>query len=101
MSRSTSEAMSAVVAGCNALTVKPFNHTFAEPNHFSERIARNVSLIISGESYVNQVADPSAGSYFIENLTLKLADAAWELFLQLEKKGELFLHLKTGLFRRK
>ena len=96
MLRATSEAMSAVVGGCNALTVRAYNHTYAEPDEFSDRIARNVSLLIANESYLNHVADPSAGSYFIENLTLKMADAAWSLFLTLEQKGGIITAFKNG-----
>ena len=33
------------------------------------------------ESYLDRVADPAAGSYFIENLTDALAKRAWGLFL--------------------
>lgn len=85
--RSTSEAMSAVIGGCDGLTVLPYNQTFEETTEFSERIARNVSSLLSAESYLDRVADPAAGSYQLEILTIKMADAAWELFLQTEEKG--------------
>jgi methylmalonyl-CoA mutase len=42
MLRLTTEAMAAVMGGCNSLLVKPFDSVFREPDDFSERIARNV-----------------------------------------------------------
>jgi methylmalonyl-CoA mutase len=45
-----------------------------------ERIALNVSHILREESHVNIVADPLAGSYFIDSLVEEFARNAWELF---------------------
>lgn len=83
--RHTSEAMSAVVGGCDALSTLPY----AEDTDFSERVARNISLVLKNESYLDKVADPAAGAYYLEILTAQLAEAAWNLFLEIEEKGGL------------
>ena len=88
--RHTSEAMSAVMGGCDALSTLPYDAEFAESeSEFSERVARNISLVLKNESYLNKVADPAAGAYYIEMLTLKLAEAAWDSFLAIEQEGGL------------
>jgi len=87
MLRATTEAMSAVIGGCDVLTVHAFDATFKESDEFSERIARNISTLLKDEAHLDKTADPAAGSYFIENLTLQLIDAAWTLFLEVESKG--------------
>jgi len=87
MLRGTTEAMSAVLAGVNALEVLPFDFAFRVPNEFSNRISHNVQLILKEEAHFNKVTDPAAGSYYVENLTAKLADSAWTLFRQVEEKG--------------
>jgi methylmalonyl-CoA mutase len=87
MLRATTEAMSAVMGGCDALTVHAYDAVFQKTDEFSERIARNISVLLKGESYLDKTIDPAAGSYYLENLTLQLADAAWELFLAIEEKG--------------
>lgn len=84
MIRVTSEAVSAVVGGCDALTIQSYKRP---SDGFSERIARNVSLVIANETYLGQVADPAAGSYLIDKMSLMLADSAWEMFLKMEEKG--------------
>ncbi|MDQ6478029.1 methylmalonyl-CoA mutase family protein [Dyadobacter sp. LHD-138] len=99
MIRATSEAMSAVIGGCDALTVLPYDHLLIETKGFSDRIAGNISSLLSSESYFDRVADPAAGSYLIEHLSLKLADAAWDLFLQTEEKGGLVACFETGFIQ--
>ncbi|WP_428664705.1 methylmalonyl-CoA mutase subunit beta [Runella sp.] len=87
--RATTEAMSAVIGGCDALTVHAYDAAFRLPDEFSERIARNISILLKEESYLDKTLDPAAGSYFLENLTQQLVDTAWRLFLEVEEKGGL------------
>lgn len=94
--RTQTEAMSAVLGGTDSLTVEPFDIVFRTPDAFSERLARNQQLILREESYFDKVIDPSAGSYYIENLTTLIADNAWKLFLELEANGGFLESLKKG-----
>lgn len=88
MLRATTEAMSAVIGGCDSLTIHGYDAVFNnEYNEMSERIARNISVLLSDESYLSKSIDVSAGSYYIENLTNDLSAKAWELFLTIEEKG--------------
>ena len=91
--------MSAVIGGCDALTVLPYDHLLSEAKSFSERIAGNISSLLAYESYLDRVADPAAGAYLIETLSLKLADAAWDLFLQTEEKGGLVACFESGFIQ--
>ncbi len=77
--RATAQAMSAVIGGCDALTVLPFDNS---DNALAQRLATHVSHILEHESLFAKVADPAAGSFALEDMTLKLADAAWETFLK-------------------
>jgi methylmalonyl-CoA mutase len=74
----TTQAMAAILGGCNSLYVVP--HA-TEKTEFSERIARNVSNLLREESYLDKVADASNGSYYVMHLTDKIAEKAWELFV--------------------
>ncbi len=87
MLRTTTEAMAAVIGGCDSLLVQPYDEVFREPDDFSERIARNTQSILKEEAYLDKVTDPSAGSYYIESLTNSLVEYAWQFFLQIEEKG--------------
>ena len=85
--RSQTEAMSAALAGVDSITVLPFDVAFKESDDFSERIARNQQLLLKEECHFDKVADPAAGSYYVEVLTSSLADVAWKLFLEVEEQG--------------
>lgn len=99
MLRSTTEAMSAVLGGTDSLNVNPFDSAFSEPTEFSLRIARNVQILIKEEAHFDKVVDPSAGSYYIENLTDSIIENAWNLFLELEEKGGFVAALKEGFIQ--
>lgn len=87
MLRVTTEAMSAIIGGCSALSVRAYDETFQESDEFSRRISRNISSILKEESYFDKVIDPSAGSYFIENLTFQIAEEAFTLLQAVENQG--------------
>ncbi len=88
--------MSAILGGTDSLTVEPFDAVFRHPDEFSERIARNQQLILKEEAYFDKVADPAAGSYYIENLTNLISENAWKLFLEIEDQGGFLSCLKSG-----
>ena len=96
MLRGTSEAMSAAVAGVDFLEVLPFDFAFRTPNDFSKRIARNVQNILKQEAHFDKVVDPAEGSYYVENLTNSLAQAAWDLFKSVEDGGGYVAKFKEG-----
>ena len=96
MLRSQTEAMSAALAGVHSIVVTPFDAAYEHPNDFSERIARNQQLLLKEECHFNTVVDPSAGSYYIEELTASLAAEAWKIFLKVEEEGGFLAAIKAG-----
>jgi len=79
--KATAQAMSAVVGGVKRLYIEPsdiFKNDIGTP--FAQRIALNIQHLLQLESYMDRVIDPSAGSYYIEQLTDTLAEAAWKEF---------------------
>jgi methylmalonyl-CoA mutase len=73
--KSTTAALAAVTGGCNYLTVQPEGDN--EPGN---RAARLVSAILREESYLSKVADPTAGSYYLESLIDQLTEKVWQKF---------------------
>ena len=100
MLRTQTEAMSAVLGGTDSLTINPFDIGDL-PDEFSERIARNQQLILKEEAWFDKVADPSAGSYYIENLTSLIAENSWKLFTEIENMGGFISALNSGFVRGK
>lgn len=97
MLRATTEAMSAVMGGCDALTVFAYDSVIGEQNsEIGERIARNVSILMREEAHLDKTIDPSAGSYYIESLTYQLSVEAWQLFLKVESLGGITRAFEKG-----
>ena len=94
--RSQTEAMSAALAGVDSITVVPFDTPYKTPDTFSERIARNQQFLLKEESHLDKVVDPAGGSYYVETLTVSIANEAWKLFLEVEDKGGFFAEVDNG-----
>jgi methylmalonyl-CoA mutase len=79
--------MSAILGGADSIQVATYDCLYQPYAEFSARLARNQPLMLLEEAHLDWVADPAAGSYFIETLTDELARAAWAEFQALEAKG--------------
>jgi len=79
MLRVTTEALSAIVGGCDSLTITPCG--------FDAHLAENVHHVLREESHLDKVQDPGAGSYYVEALTDALSAEAWALFQTIESTG--------------
>ncbi|MDE6369054.1 MAG: methylmalonyl-CoA mutase small subunit, partial [Muribaculaceae bacterium] len=90
------EARSAALAGVDSITVVPFDTPYKTPDAFSERIARNQQFLLKEESHLDKVVDPAGGSYYVETLTLSIANEAWKLFLAVVDKGGFFAEVANG-----
>lgn len=96
MIRATTQAMAAMCGGVNHVHVYPFN-TFKERNdEFSNRIAKNVQLLLKEESFLGKVVDPAGGSFYVEELTNQIAHNTTEMFKSLEAKGGLIASMEAG-----
>ncbi len=89
MIRTTVACFAAAAGGADAITVSPYDSAIGVPDPLGLRIARNTQLLLRDESHVDQVIDPSGGSYYIESLTDALTHTAWGLFQELEAGASL------------
>lgn len=101
MLRTTTECMSAILGGADAVENLSYDALFHKTNEFGDRIARNQLLMLKEESYFDKVDNPADGAYYIENLTHQLAEKALELFKDIEKNGGLITQLIEGTIQRK
>ncbi|MFZ0490174.1 MAG: methylmalonyl-CoA mutase subunit beta [Salegentibacter sp.] len=97
--RTTTESMSAILGGADAVCNMPYDTIFHKPNNFGERIARNQLLILKNEAYFDKVSNPADGSYYIENLTRQFAEAALEIFKEIEAGGGFLKQLEKGIIQ--
>lgn len=101
MLRTTTESMSAVLGGANTVFNLPYDAIYHKTNEFGERIALNQLLLLKNESHFDKVSNVVDGTYFIEKLTLDLAEKALELFKILEKGGGFLAQLRSHTIQKK
>ena len=95
--RTAYEAMAAALGGTQSLHTNALDEAIALPTEFSARIARNTQLILQEETGITHVADPLAGSYYVEKLTAELADAAWKLIEEVDALGGMTKAVESGM----
>lgn len=92
--RNTTEAMAAILGGCNELYISPHDEAVTnESKPTFKRIALNISNILKEEAHLDKTADPTMGSYYLETLIQEFIKKSWDNFLAYEKEGsysELF-----------
>jgi len=96
MLRLTTEGMAMAIGGADEMQIDGYDKTFKATDEFSERISRNLHHLLIHESHLDKSIDPSSGSYYIEQLTERLATEALELFKQVEAKGGLLATARSG-----
>ncbi|WP_281337235.1 methylmalonyl-CoA mutase subunit beta [Flavobacterium eburneipallidum] len=101
IARATTECMSAILGGANAIANLPHDALFRKNNEISNQLARNQLLILKKESYFDKVNNPADGSYYIETLTHQLAEKALIVFKDIEVNGGFLKQLNEGIIRRK
>ena len=101
MLRTTTECMSAILGGANAVGNLPYDALYHKDNEFGDRIARNQLLVLKHESYFDKVTNAADGTYYIETLTEQLAEKALLLFKEIEEKGGFIAQLAEGNIQKK
>jgi methylmalonyl-CoA mutase len=98
--RTTLEAMAAVLGGCDDLTCAPF----LEPALAIELglpLGSATQLLLREEAGLSRVADPAAGSWYVEHLTRELAARAWDLAEEVDRCGGMARALAVGFVARR
>ena len=88
--RATTQCMSAIIGGADDVHVIPSYEANGSSSEISLRLSRNIQHLLMEESYFHQAGDVAKGSYYIEELTAWIVNKAWDLFLEIEKKGGIF-----------
>ncbi len=96
MLRATAECTAAVLGGAQSVATLPFDCVLGPADALAQRVARNTQVVLREESHLGEVADPAAGSWFVEQLTDDLARAAWDELRSIEAGGGIVAALGSG-----
>ena len=94
--RTTIQAMAAVLGGTQSLHTNSYDETYALPTEDAAMLALRTQQVIYEESGIAQVADPLAGSYFVETLTDQVEAAAWEYIHRIDAMGGIVNAIEQG-----
>jgi methylmalonyl-CoA mutase, N-terminal domain len=94
------QALAAVLGGTQSLHTNSLDETYALPTEDAVTIALRTQQIIASESGVDRVADPLAGSYYVEYLTSEMEKRALDYIHRIEAMGGMLRAVEEGFPQR-
>ncbi len=94
------QAMAAVFGGCQSLHTNSRDEALALPTEESATIALRTQQVLAYESGVPGTADPLAGSYAVESMTLDMERAARDLIEKIDQLGGALAAIEAGFVQR-
>lgn len=97
--RVTTEALAAVLGGCQSLHTNSRDEALALPTEESVKIALRTQQIIAYETGVTKTVDPLGGSYYVEYLTEQIIDGVNTYLDRIEKMGGALVAIENNFFQ--
>jgi methylmalonyl-CoA mutase N-terminal domain/subunit len=94
--RTTIEALAAVLGGTQSLHTNSHDEALALPTEEAVRLALRTQQVIAHETGVANTIDPLGGAYFIEALTDRMEEAAYEYFRKIDELGGMVEAIKQS-----
>jgi methylmalonyl-CoA mutase, N-terminal domain len=98
--RTAIEALAGVLGGTQSLHTNSFDEALALPTEEAVRVALRTQQIIAEETGVANTIDPLGGSYFVEALTDRMEEQAYEYFHKIDELGGMVEAVKRGFPQR-
>jgi methylmalonyl-CoA mutase N-terminal domain/subunit len=98
--RTAVEALAGVLGGTQSLHTNSYDEALALPTEEAVRIALRTQQIIAHETGVTNTIDPLGGSYFVEALTDRIEQRAYEYFERIDQLGGMVQAVKIGFPQR-
>jgi methylmalonyl-CoA mutase N-terminal domain/subunit len=94
--RTAIEALAAVLGGTQSLHTNSYDEALALPTEEAVRIALRTQQIIAHETGVANTIDPLGGSYFVEALTSRMEEQAYDYFRKIDELGGMVAAIKQN-----
>lgn len=98
--RTALEALAAVLGGTQSLHTNSFDEALALPTEDAVRIALRTQQVIAHETGVVNTIDPLGGSYYLEHLTHRLEEEAYDYFRRVRELGGVIPAIEENFFQR-
>jgi methylmalonyl-CoA mutase cobalamin-binding domain/chain len=100
ITRTALQALSAVLGGTQSLHTNGLDEAYTIPSEMAMKVALRTQQIIAEEANVASVADPMAGSYYVEALTDDLERGIWEYLAEIDSLGGTLAAIESNFFQR-
>jgi len=97
--RVTTEALAAVLGGCQSLHTNSRDEALALPTEDSVKIALRTQQIIATETGLAKTVDPMAGSYYVEYLTNRIEEEVEKYLKKIDRMGGALSAVEKGFFQ--
>lgn len=97
--RLSAAGFAGAVGGADAVVLDAFTQACGVPDDFGRRQARNTQLVLMEEANLGRADDPAAGSWYLDQRTRELAEAAWAEFLWIQSEGGVVECLRGHLIQ--
>src|SRR6185503_8657742 len=94
------QALAAVMGGTQSLHTNALDESLALPTEHAARLALRTQQIIAHESGVINSVDPLGGSYFVEEMTRRMVDGAFDYFRRIDDFGGMVEAIEAGVPQR-
>jgi methylmalonyl-CoA mutase N-terminal domain/subunit len=94
--RTAIEALAGILGGTQSLHTNSYDEALALPTEDAVRIALRTQQIIAHETGVTNTADPLGGSYFVEAMTDRMEQAAYDYFAKIDELGGMVEAIKQN-----
>jgi methylmalonyl-CoA mutase N-terminal domain/subunit len=98
--RTAIEALAGVLGGTQSLHTNSYDEALALPSEEAVRVALRTQQVIAHETGVTNTVDPLGGSYFVEALTDRMEELAYEYFRKIDELGGMVEAVKRGFPQR-
>jgi methylmalonyl-CoA mutase, N-terminal domain len=98
--RTTVQALAAVLGGTQSLHTNSLDETLALPTEANARTALRTQQILAHESGVINTVDPLGGSWFVEEMTRRMVDGAFDYFRRIDDFGGMVEAIEAGFPQR-
>jgi methylmalonyl-CoA mutase, N-terminal domain len=96
ITRTAIEALAGVLGGTQSLHTNSFDEALALPTEEAVRVALRTQQVIAHETGVANTVDPLGGSYFVEALTDRMEELAYEYFAKIDELGGMVEAVKRN-----
>jgi methylmalonyl-CoA mutase N-terminal domain/subunit len=97
--RVTTEALAAVLGGCQSLHTNSRDEALALPTEESVKIALRTQQVLAYETGITKTVDPLAGSYYIEYLTEQIIEGVNSYLDRIDKMGGALAAIERNFFQ--